>query len=151
MVLQQNRRLVADRAMGAFFVIVLAPILYLFLGVGKAKEPVGVETFLTEASVERLDECVVGGLAGPGEVQRDAALVGPDVEIARHELGALIDTDRRRESHFIADSFQYLHDIGAAESADSDRCRPGFRDDLAHHSDLKSPTRSEMMSPTIPG
>lgn len=36
-------------------------------------------------------------------------------------------------------------------SADSDRCRPGFRDDLAHHSDLKSPTRSEMMSPTIPG
>ncbi|WP_456771804.1 hypothetical protein [Bradyrhizobium sp. USDA 4369] len=35
--------------------------------------------------------------------------------------------------------------------ADSDRCRPGFRDDLAHHSDLKSPTRSEMMSPTIPG
>lgn len=36
-------------------------------------------------------------------------------------------------------------------AADSDRCRPGFRDDLAHHSDLKSPTRSEMMSPTIPG
>src|SRR5207237_9876338 len=69
--------------------------LYLFLGVGKAKEPVGVETFLPEASVERLDECVVGGLAGPGEVQRDAALVGPDVEIARHELGALIDTDRK--------------------------------------------------------
>jgi hypothetical protein len=27
----------------------------------------------------------------------------------------LIDTDRRRESHFIADPFQYLHDIGAAE------------------------------------
>ena len=38
-----------------------------------------------------------------------------------------------------------------AQAADSDRCRPGFRDDLAHHSDLKSPTRSEMMSPTIPG
>ena len=37
------------------------------------------------------------------------------------------------------------------QRADSDRCRPGFRDDLAHHSDLKSPTRSEMMSPTIPG
>ncbi|WP_234685094.1 hypothetical protein [Bradyrhizobium monzae] len=38
-----------------------------------------------------------------------------------------------------------------AVRADSDRCRPGFRDDLAHHSDLKSPTRSEMMSPAIPG
>jgi hypothetical protein len=41
--------------------------------------------------------------------------------------------------------------IGNLVDADSDRCRPGFRDDLAHHSDLKSPTRSEMMSPTIPG
>ena len=40
--------------------------------------------------------------------------------------------------------FYHLH-------ADSARCRPAFRDDLAHHSDLKSPTHSEMMSPTIPG
>ncbi|GAB7000138.1 recombinase family protein [Bradyrhizobium sp. 17-4] len=38
-----------------------------------------------------------------------------------------------------------------AMDADSARCRPAFRDDLAHHSDLKSPTHSEMMSPTIPG
>jgi hypothetical protein len=36
-------------------------------------------------------------------------------------------------------------------TADSARYRPAFRDDLAHHSDLKSPIRSEMMSPTIPG
>ena len=36
-------------------------------------------------------------------------------------------------------------------AADSARCRPAFRDDLAHHSDLKSPTHSEMMSPTLPG
>ncbi len=35
--------------------------------------------------------------------------------------------------------------------ADSARCRPAFRDDLAHHSDLKSPTHSEMMSPSNPG
>ncbi|MCA1378928.1 hypothetical protein I6F16_35910 [Bradyrhizobium sp. IC4060] len=41
--------------------------------------------------------------------------------------------------------------VSSVWTADSDRCRPGFRDDLAHHSDLKSPTRSEMMSPTIPG
>jgi hypothetical protein len=27
----------------------------------------------------------------------------------------LIDADRRRKSHFIADKFQDLHDIGAAE------------------------------------
>ncbi len=35
--------------------------------------------------------------------------------------------------------------------ADAARCRPPFRDDLAHHSDLKSPTRSETTSPAIPG
>jgi hypothetical protein len=86
MVLQQNRRLVADRAMGTFFVVVLAPSLHLFLDVGKAQEPVGIESFLPEASVERLDESVVGRLPRAGEVQRDAALIGPDVEIARHEL-----------------------------------------------------------------
>lgn len=52
-VLQQNRRSVADRAMGTFFVIVPTPSLYLFLGVGKAQEPVGVEAFLPEASGRR--------------------------------------------------------------------------------------------------
>ena len=82
MVLQQNRRLVADRAMGAFFVIVLAPILYLFLGVGKAKEPVGVETFLPEASVERLVKALSGGLAWPGEVERHGPLISSQIQIA---------------------------------------------------------------------
>ena len=86
-----------------------------FSGHRKAQEPVCIEAFCPEASVERFDESIVSRLAGPGEVQRDAALASPDVEIARHELGALVDPDRRRESHFIADSFQYLHDISAAE------------------------------------
>jgi hypothetical protein len=36
-------------------------------------------------------------------------------------------------------------------TADSARCRPPFRDDLAHQSDLKSPTHSETISPAIPG
>ena len=55
------------------------------------------------------------GFPGREKSQRNAALIGPDIEISRDELGALIDADRRRESHFIADPFQYLHDIGAAE------------------------------------
>src|SRR6516162_9438252 len=113
--MQQDRRLVADCPVGPFFVLVSAPILHFFLRVCKAQEPVGIEAFLPEASIERFDEGIVCGFAGPGEVQRDAALIGPDVKISRHELAALIDTDRRRESHCIADSFQDLHDIGAAE------------------------------------
>jgi hypothetical protein len=29
-------------------------------------------------------------------------LIRPQIQIARHELGALIDTDRRGESHLLA-------------------------------------------------
>jgi len=67
-VLQQNRRLVADRAMGTFFVVVPAPILHLFLGVGKAQESMGVEAFFPEAAVEALDESVLDGFALRNEV-----------------------------------------------------------------------------------
>jgi len=63
-ILQQYRWFVADRPMGAFFVVVLAPILQLFPCVCKAQEPVGVEAFGLEASVERFDEGVSVGLPG---------------------------------------------------------------------------------------
>lgn len=56
MLVQQNRRLIADRPMGPFFIVVLAPILHLFLGIRKVQEPVSIETFGPEAAVERLDE-----------------------------------------------------------------------------------------------
>ena len=42
-----------------------------------------------------------------------------------------------------------IEEIGKV--ADSARCRPPFRSDLAHRSDLISPAISEMISPTIPG
>ena len=63
--------------MGAFLVVVLTPILQFFLRVCKAQEPVSVETFCPEATAEGFDEGVIGGIAGPGEVQRDATLIGP--------------------------------------------------------------------------
>jgi hypothetical protein len=67
MVIQQrNRRLLADRPVGAFFIVVLAPILHLFLGVGKGQEPMGVQTLRSEATVEGFDEGVVGRLARRG-------------------------------------------------------------------------------------
>jgi hypothetical protein len=61
---------------GAFLIVVLAPILQFFLRVRKAQEPVRVETFCPEATVEGFDEGVIGGFAGPGEVQCDATLIG---------------------------------------------------------------------------
>ena len=52
-----------------------------------------------------------GGLAGPGEVQVDTALVGPQVEITRDELAALIDPDRLRIADGPAGSLKRCYDI----------------------------------------
>lgn len=85
--------------MGPFRVVVVAPILHLFPGIRKAEEPVRVETFRPEATVEYLDIGIVRRLSGPGEVQGNTALIRPQIQIARRELGALIDTNCCRESH----------------------------------------------------
>jgi len=45
------------------------------------------------------------GLPRPGEVERDIALISPQVEIARDELGALIDPDCLPEPDLPADLF----------------------------------------------
>jgi len=65
--------------MGAFFVVVLTPILQLFSGVCKAQEPMCVQTLGSESTIERFDERIVGRLARPGEVERHAALVSPQI------------------------------------------------------------------------
>ena len=57
--------------MGSDCVVVLTPFLHLRPGVVKRQEPVCVEAFASELAIERLDERVVGWLAGPGEVQLD--------------------------------------------------------------------------------
>ena len=49
--------------MGAFFIVVLAPILQFFPSVRKAHEPMRAQTFRPKAAVERLNEGVIGGLA----------------------------------------------------------------------------------------
>ena len=107
--------------MWALLVIVLAPILLFFLSVCKAQEPVSVQTFRSEAPVEFLDKRVIGRLAWAREVERDAALISPQVQITLHELSTLIDPYGCRKSHLPADPFQHLDDVGAAE------CKPRFQ------------------------
>ena len=60
-----NRDVVSDRAMRSVLIVVPTPILQLFPGVRKAHEPVGVQAFCPQLAVERLDEAIVGGFAGP--------------------------------------------------------------------------------------
>lgn len=49
MIHEGDRRLVADGAVWPILVVVPAPVLHLFAGVGKGQEPVGVQTFIPEA------------------------------------------------------------------------------------------------------
>ena len=66
-----------------------APIFHFSAGIFKQHEPVGVQALRPELAVQALDESVIRGLAGPGEVERYPTLVGPQVEIPRDELRAV--------------------------------------------------------------
>ena len=63
--------------MRPIFVVVSAPFLHLRAGIGKRQEPVCVEAFGAEPSIEGFDERVIGRLSGTGEVQSDAARISP--------------------------------------------------------------------------
>ena len=75
--------------------------------------PVGVQTFGSELAVEAFDEGVVGRFAGPGEVEHDVLLVGPQIEITADELAALIDPDRLRVAHLSTNPFEGLDHVFA--------------------------------------
>ena len=54
----------------------------------------GVQTLRPELAVEGLDEAVIGGFAGPREVQNDIVGIGPEIEIPGDELTAVVDPER---------------------------------------------------------
>lgn len=90
---QCDRDLVSDRTVWPNLIVVSTPILHLFAGIRKGQEPVLVQAFGSEAAVKRLDEGVVAQFPRACEVERDVLRIGPEVEIARHELGPSINTD----------------------------------------------------------
>lgn len=75
----------------------------------------GVGAFGPELPVERLNEGIVRRLARAGEVEGDAALIGPQVEVATDELVTLVNPDTGREAVGRTDLLQHLDDVGAAE------------------------------------
>ena len=67
--------------MGPILVVVSARSLQLFDRIRKRQEPVGVQALGPEASLEGLDEGIVGRLAGLGDVQGDAMGIGLQVQV----------------------------------------------------------------------
>jgi len=72
-----DRALVADRAVGSFFVVVSTPSLAFSAGVVEGEEPSRVQAFGPDLAVEGLGEGVVRRLARSAEVEGDAMLEGP--------------------------------------------------------------------------
>src|ERR1700722_6947296 len=97
--------------MGPDLVIVSTPILHFLACVVKAQEPVGVQAFASELAVEGFDEAVVSRLARPREVQHNALLISPDIEITGDKLRSLVDADRLGVANSFANALQGQHDI----------------------------------------
>jgi len=106
---------------------------------------VRVQALAAEASVERLYEGVVGRLPWPREVERDALGIGPQVEIAADELGALVDPDRLRIAQFRADPFQRGDDVlGPIAEARID-CWREAREGVDHRQNPDLAARGELV------
>ena len=74
----------------------------------------GVQALRPELVAKRLDEAVVGGFAGPREVQSAIVGIGPEIEIPRDELTAVGDPDRPGIAHVGTDAFRGLNDVLSA-------------------------------------
>ena len=72
-----HRRPLTDCTVRSHIVVVLTPKFDLCPGVVKVQEPMLVQAFKTNASVEAFDEGIVRGPAGSAEVQDDAVRIGP--------------------------------------------------------------------------
>src|ERR1700761_187106 len=63
-------------------------------GIVDRQELVGVQAFVPQLAVERLNEAVLRRLSGSDEVERDASAIGPFIQRARSELSAVVHGDR---------------------------------------------------------
>jgi len=102
--------------MRAFLVIVLAPNLHLLPGVCRLRNQRAFRHSARKRPLKASLYALSVGLPGREKSRSRRADRAHRSKIARHELGALVDPDRRREARPSADPFQHLQDIGAAES-----------------------------------
>ena len=122
--------------------VVSTPSLHFRAGVVKAHETVRVQALHPELAIERRDEAVFGGLAGPGEVEDGAILIGTQIEITAHQLRALVNPDFRWIADGSAEPFKGQHHVltPVAEPRIDRRREPGVGIDDRKHADL-SPGR----------
>ncbi len=84
-----------------------------------------VEALVTKPAVERLDEGVIGRLAGPGDLALDVIAVRPGVQGLGDELRALVDREPLRPLAARQEAFRATCTLLAGRGS-SLRTRPGM-------------------------
>lgn len=84
-------------------------------GVGHRQDPGGVQAFLAQSAVERLDMRVVAGFSGPRDVQFDLVERGLLLEQTPGELGAVVDANALRLASEPGEAVERFDDLTGAK------------------------------------
>ena len=90
-------------------IVVLPPGLDGVAGITETKEPMAIQTLITEPSLETLDEGVLDGFAWLDEAQPHSALIGPLIERLPCQLRAIVQDDLVGDTALRRQSLQHPH------------------------------------------
>src|SRR5260221_7008507 len=82
----------------------------------KRREPVHVQTLLSEPPVERFDRGIVGRLSPTTEIQDDLVRIRPEIHRRADKFGAVVAVDPLRQSTRKTEPLEGGRDVLAAES-----------------------------------
>ena len=91
------RRLVSKTAVRAFPVVVLTPSLDQLSRFLQRREPVFIETGISESAIEALHQSILHGLARFNKTESHLRLLGPLKHRPTRQLRAIVDRDLLRE------------------------------------------------------
>ncbi len=103
---ERSRRQVRKSAMRSAGVVVHPPSFHFLTSILNRPEQMGVEAFISEPTVEALDEAIFRRPAWSDEFELYSFSIGPAIDRSRAKLGAVIDRDRLRIAPQLGHPFQ---------------------------------------------
>jgi len=146
-----HRRPLTDCTMRSHIVVVLTPKFDLCPGVVKVQEPMLVQAFKTNAGVEAFNEGIVSGFSRSAEVQDDPIRIGPQVELARGELAAVVHSDASRLAERGNGLIEHQHYIGCFGLMPNPKRRAHPGEVIDQGQDPKPPSIEELIVHPIHG
>src|SRR5207247_1890356 len=96
-------------------VVVSTPSLAFSACLVEAEEPIGLQALSPKLAVQAFDECVVGRLAGPAEVESNAADEGPRAQPRPAALPPTVAPNGPWTADFLPNPFERADDIDATK------------------------------------